>query len=36
MPGKIMCQDVNMHGGRWLVVKPNGQPNMAKGMGMMK
>jgi predicted lipoprotein with Yx(FWY)xxD motif len=33
--GKIMCQHANMHGGLWLIVKPNGQPNMAKGM-MMK
>ena len=29
--GKIMCQHANMHGGLWLIVKPNGQPNMAKG-----
>jgi predicted lipoprotein with Yx(FWY)xxD motif len=29
--GKIMCQHANMHGGLWLVIKPNGQPNMAKG-----
>jgi predicted lipoprotein with Yx(FWY)xxD motif len=29
--GKIMCQHATMHGGLWLVVKPNGQPNMAKG-----
>ena len=28
--GKIMCQNVTMHGGLWLIVKPNGQPNMAK------
>ena len=32
--GKIMCQHVNMHGGLWLIVKPNGQPNMAKGKMM--
>jgi predicted lipoprotein with Yx(FWY)xxD motif len=29
--GKVMCQHANMHGGLWLVIKPNGQPNMAKG-----
>ena len=29
--GKIMCQHVVMHGGLWLIVKPDGQPNMAKG-----
>jgi predicted lipoprotein with Yx(FWY)xxD motif len=29
--GKVMCQHANMHGGLWLIVKPNGQPNMAKG-----
>src|SRR2546426_1047053 len=29
--GKIMCQHATMHGGLWLIVKPNGQPNMAKG-----
>jgi predicted lipoprotein with Yx(FWY)xxD motif len=34
-PGKIMCQNVKMHGGFWYVVKPNGMANMAKGMGMM-
>jgi hypothetical protein len=28
--GKIMCQHANMHGGLWLVIKPNGQPNTAK------
>jgi len=32
--GKIMCQHANMHGGLWLIVKPNGQPNMAKGKMM--
>jgi hypothetical protein len=31
-----MCQHANMHGGLWLIVKPNGQPNMAKGMMEMK
>jgi predicted lipoprotein with Yx(FWY)xxD motif len=34
-PGKIMCQNVKMHGGFWYVVKPDGEANMAKGMGMM-
>jgi predicted lipoprotein with Yx(FWY)xxD motif len=29
--GKIMCQHANMHGGLWLITKPNGQPNTAKG-----
>ena len=29
--GKIMCQHATMHGGLWLVIKPNGQPNRAKG-----
>jgi predicted lipoprotein with Yx(FWY)xxD motif len=29
--GKIMCQHANMHGGLWLIIRPNGQPNMAKG-----
>jgi predicted lipoprotein with Yx(FWY)xxD motif len=29
--GKIMCQHADMHGGVWLVIKPSGQPNMAKG-----
>jgi predicted lipoprotein with Yx(FWY)xxD motif len=29
--GKVMCQHVNMHGGLWLIIKPNGQPNTAKG-----
>ena len=32
--GKIMCQHAVMHGGLWLVLKANGQPNMMKGMGM--
>ena len=32
--GKVMCQHANMHGGLWLIVKPNGQPNMAKGKMM--
>ncbi len=29
--GRIMCQHANMHGGLWLIIKPNGQPNTAKG-----
>jgi len=29
--GKVMCQHADMHGGLWLIIKPNGQPNMAKG-----
>jgi predicted lipoprotein with Yx(FWY)xxD motif len=29
--GEIMCQHATMHGGLWLIVKPSGQPNMAKG-----
>src|ERR671935_1110087 len=29
--GKIMCQHARMHGGLWLIIKPNGQPNTAKG-----
>jgi predicted lipoprotein with Yx(FWY)xxD motif len=29
--GKIMCQHANMHGGLWLIIEPNGQPNTAKG-----
>jgi predicted lipoprotein with Yx(FWY)xxD motif len=29
--GKVMCQHANMHGGIWLIIKPNGQVNMAKG-----
>ena len=33
--GKVMCQHATMHGGLWLIIKPNGQPNMAKGK-MMK
>jgi len=31
MVGKIMCQHADMHGGLWLIMKPSGQPNMAKG-----
>jgi hypothetical protein len=34
MVGKVMCQHVTMHGGLWLIIKPNGQPNMAMGHGM--
>jgi predicted lipoprotein with Yx(FWY)xxD motif len=33
--GKIMCQNVRMHGGLWLVIKPNGQPNTAKSKAKM-
>jgi predicted lipoprotein with Yx(FWY)xxD motif len=29
--GKVMCQHANMHGGLWLIIKPNGLPNTAKG-----
>jgi predicted lipoprotein with Yx(FWY)xxD motif len=29
--GKVMCQHANMHGGIWLIIKPNGQPNTAQG-----
>ena len=32
--GKVMCQHANMHGGLWLIIKANGQPNMAKGKKM--
>jgi predicted lipoprotein with Yx(FWY)xxD motif len=32
--GKVMCQHANMHGGLWLIIKPDGQPNMAKGKMM--
>jgi len=28
--GEIGCQHLNVNGGIWLIVKPNGQPNMAK------
>jgi predicted lipoprotein with Yx(FWY)xxD motif len=28
---KVMCQHANMHGGLWLIIKPNGKPNTAKG-----
>jgi predicted lipoprotein with Yx(FWY)xxD motif len=27
---KIKCQHMSMHGGLWLIIKPNGQPNTAK------
>jgi predicted lipoprotein with Yx(FWY)xxD motif len=33
--GKVMCQHVNMHGGLWLIIKPNGQPNTAKAKRQM-
>jgi predicted lipoprotein with Yx(FWY)xxD motif len=29
--GRVMCQHANMHGGLWLIIRPNGHPNMAKG-----
>jgi predicted lipoprotein with Yx(FWY)xxD motif len=29
--GKVMCQHATMHGGLWLIIKPTGQPNTAKG-----
>jgi predicted lipoprotein with Yx(FWY)xxD motif len=29
--GKVMCQHANMHGGLWLIIKPNGRANTAKG-----
>jgi predicted lipoprotein with Yx(FWY)xxD motif len=35
VPGKIMCQAANMHGGFWYVVNANGSANKAKGHGMM-
>jgi predicted lipoprotein with Yx(FWY)xxD motif len=34
--GAIMCQHANTNGGLWLIVKPNGQPNMANGKMHMK
>src|SRR5215831_3467916 len=34
--GQIMCQHANMHGGLWLVVNANGQPNMANSKMHMK
>jgi predicted lipoprotein with Yx(FWY)xxD motif len=30
--GEIGCQHLNINGGIWLIVKPNGQPNMAKAI----
>ena len=33
--GTIMCQHVNLHGGFWYLVSPNGRANMAKGVGTM-
>jgi predicted lipoprotein with Yx(FWY)xxD motif len=33
-PGKIMCQHATMHGGLWLIIKPDGQPNMAMSKHM--
>ena len=32
--GKVMCQHANMHGGLWLIIKPNGHPNTARGTMM--
>jgi predicted lipoprotein with Yx(FWY)xxD motif len=32
--GKVMCQHAVMHGGLWLIIKPNGHPNHAKGKMM--
>jgi predicted lipoprotein with Yx(FWY)xxD motif len=29
--GEIGCQHLDVNGGIWLIVKPNGQPNTAKG-----
>lgn len=29
-PGEIGCQHLNINGGIWLIMKPNGQPNMSK------
>jgi hypothetical protein len=29
-PGEIGCQHLNVNGGIWLIVKPNGQPNTSK------
>jgi predicted lipoprotein with Yx(FWY)xxD motif len=31
----IMCQHVKLHGGLWYVVRPDGTPNTAKGIGTM-
>ena len=31
----IFCQHVNLHGGFWYVVNPNGTPNLAKGIDTM-
>ena len=31
--GEIGCQHLTINGGIWLILKPNGQPNMAKGEG---
>jgi predicted lipoprotein with Yx(FWY)xxD motif len=33
--GRIMCQHANVHGGLWLIVEPNGQPNTAKSKHVM-
>jgi len=29
--GKVMCQHATVHGGIWLIIRPNGRPNTAKG-----
>jgi len=31
--GEIGCQQLNINGGIWLIVKPNGQPSMSKAKG---
>jgi predicted lipoprotein with Yx(FWY)xxD motif len=31
--GEIGCQHLNVNGGIWLIMKPNGQPNMSKAKG---
>ena len=31
--GEIGCQHLNVNGGIWLLVKPNGQPNTSKSKG---
>ena len=33
--GKVLCQHVDEYGGLWLIIKPNGMPNMAKSPHMM-
>ena len=29
-PGEVGCQQFNVNGGIWLIMKPNGQPNRSK------